>query len=163
MRRIAREVGCSPMTLYKYYNSKVDILHTLWANVFEDMFDRLDALALLGGSPPRQLTLLASGYVAYWLDNTEHYRLVFMTEGITQPDVNIFVATPVTASRYKVLMLAIINASPTELSQDELKQKLDTLICFLNGIAHNLITISGHDWPSTDHLIRAAIAGVFEE
>jgi hypothetical protein len=151
------------MTLYKYYDAKVDILHTLWANVFEAMFDKLDALALLEESPLKQLTLLASGYVAYWLDNTEHYRLVFMTEGVNQPEVNLFVANPNIATRYEVLALAIINASSKELSKDELKQKLDTMICFLNGIAHNLITISGHDWPSKDHLIGAAIACVVEK
>ena len=163
MRRVAREIGCSPMTLYKYYDAKVDILHTLWSNIFEALFSKLNALELKDNSPRQQLALLASTYVDYWLNNSEHYRLVFMTEGVNQPEVSIFVVQPDIAAHYDVFALAIINASPKQLQQDELKQKLDTIVCFLNGIAHNLITISGHDWPSREYLIEAAIRGVIDE
>ena len=163
MRRIAKEVGCSAMTLYKYYDAKIDILHTLWAGVFEEVFNGLDALEMAEESPRKQLTLLASAYVDYWLENSEHYRLVYMTEGVNQPDVSIFIENPDIVARYQVFGVAIMNASSKELTGDELRRKLDALICFLHGIAHNLITISGYDWPSTDYLIDVAIGGVIDE
>ncbi len=162
MRRIAGEVGCSPMTLYKYYDAKIDILHTLWSDVFEIIFNRLDSLELANKSPREQLVSLASTYVSYWLENPEHYRLVFMTEGVNQPDVSAFIANPKIVARYEVFLLAIVNASPDELTHDELRQKLDAMMCFVNGIAHNLITISQHDWPPLDYLIDVAMRGVVD-
>jgi len=48
IRRIASEIGCSPMTLYKYYPAKIDILRTLWADIFNDLFDKLEALPQTG-------------------------------------------------------------------------------------------------------------------
>jgi len=163
MRRIATEVGCSPMTLYKYYDAKIDILHTLWADVFNAVFDDIDALQISQASARERLTSLATAYVDYWLDHTEHYRLVFMAEGVTQPDVSLFIESPDVAARFEVFAIAIIQAVPSEISQDLLKKKLDAMICFLHGIAHNLITISGYDWPSTGYLIEVAIRGVLNK
>ncbi len=163
MRRIASEVGCSPMTLYKYYDAKIDILHTLWADVFNTVFDDLDTIHISQASARERLTLLATAYVDYWLNHTEHYRLVFMAEGVTQPDVSLFIESPDISARYEVFAVAIMQAISSEISQDLLKKKLDAMICFLHGIAHNLITISGYDWPSTDYLIEAAIGGVLNE
>lgn len=163
MRGIARDVGCSAMTLYKYYDSKVDILHTLWADIFKALFDRLDALELSQKSPREVLVLLASTYVDYWLDNTEHYRLVFMAEGVNQPDVSVFVENPEIIARYNVFLVAISNASQDELSQQQLKEKLDAIMCFLHGISHCRITVSGYSWPSVDYLINSIMHGVVDE
>ena len=163
MRRIAKEVGCSPMTLYKYYDTKIDILHTLWGDIFDAAFNKLEELNLDNMSPRAQLGLLASAYVNYWLENTEHYRLVFMTEGVNQPDVGMFIEDPDIVTRYQVFAVATINASSGELSQDEIMQKIGAMICFLHGIAHNLITISGYNWPATDYLVNAAITGILDE
>ena len=159
MRRISQEVGCSAMTLYKYYDAKIDILHTLWSNVFKAVFDKLDALPLNEKSSGEQLISLTAAYVDYWLDNSEHYRLVFMTEGVKQPDVSVFLEDPHVMLQQNLFANAITKASATALTEAELSQKLGTLICFANGIAHNLITISGHDWPAKDYLIESAIKG----
>ena len=37
MRRLAKEVGCAPMTIYAHYEGKQDILRHLWADVLADM------------------------------------------------------------------------------------------------------------------------------
>lgn len=162
MRRIAAEVGCSPMTLYKYYGSKIDILHTLWEGIFGELFDKLDSLDLNQAASHEQLILLSSGYVDYWLENTDHYRLVFMTEGVNQTDVSVFLENPNVADRYQVFAMPIAQASTAKSSDHELMQKLDALMCFLQGIAHNLITISGHSWPAGEYLVGAAVRGVLD-
>jgi len=162
MRRIAREVGCSAMTLYKYYDSKLEILYTLWEDVFESIFDRINALEISEETPRKQLILLSSAYLNYWLENTEHYRLVYMTEGIKQLDVSTFVENPRVIDHYQVFAQAIEKTSSATLSNDELVQKLNTMICFLQGIAHNHITISGYDWPSIEYLVDAAVKGVVD-
>ena len=150
------------MTLYKYYDAKIDILYTLWEGVFELVFNRMDDIFLERQSARRQLILLSSAYVDYWLEHSEHYRLVFMTEGVEQSDVGLFIQNPDIGARYEIFAIAIAKATSNALSDDELARKGDALICFLHGIAHNLITISGHSWPSTDCLIEMAVRGIID-
>lgn len=161
MRRIASDIGCSPMTLYKYYDAKIDILRTLWADVFGRVFDRLDTLETAGAAPRERLTRLANSYVDYWLNHTEHYRLVFMADGVTQPDVSIFIDNPEIIARYQIFASAIIDVTG-ELPADVLKLKLDGLICILHGITHNLITISGYDWSAAQELVDITTRGLIE-
>jgi len=157
MRRIAREIGCSPMTLYKYYDAKIDILRTLWTGVFDDLFDQLQA----DPQPPKSdLHALATGYVQYWLDHTEYYRLVFLAEGVSQPDVSIFIDNPDLVQRFSIFAEAIADACAVKPDADTLKVKLDGLLCFLNGIAHNMITISGYAWSKPDRMVDMAVEAV---
>ena len=44
MRRIAKEMDCTPMTIYGYYDGKIDILRTLWGGVFKELFTGLRAI-----------------------------------------------------------------------------------------------------------------------
>ena len=157
IRRIAGELGCSPMTLYKYYPAKIDILRTLWADVFNDLFDKLEALPQIGEN---QLHDLGKAYVRYWLNHKEYYRLVFISDGVTQSDVSTFLESPEFAQRFFIFGQAFKSSYTYELKFDELKEKLDAFICFLNGIAHNMITISGYEWSDPDKMIAMAVNAV---
>ncbi|MEZ5226686.1 MAG: TetR/AcrR family transcriptional regulator [Acidimicrobiales bacterium] len=37
MRRLAGSAGCTPMTLYKYFENKFEILQLIWADVFVEL------------------------------------------------------------------------------------------------------------------------------
>jgi AcrR family transcriptional regulator len=43
MRRLAQEAGITVMTLYKYFERKIDILRALWQTIFEELFTELEA------------------------------------------------------------------------------------------------------------------------
>ncbi len=163
MRRIAQEVGCAPMTLYQYYDSKLDILHTLWNEVFDELFGGLAELELEGREAQEQLQHLASAYVSYWVDNPDHYRLVYMTEGVSQSDVSVFIDDPDLMARYQVFAevfgIVCANAFPRAV----MAKKLDTLMCFLQGIIHNRVTISGYPWPDLGDMVGLAIHGVLNQ
>jgi len=94
--------------------------------------------------------LATNAYVGHWLAHTDHYRLVFIAEGVTQPDVSLFLDNPDVVDRFQVFANAIADANTEELPIEQVKPKLDALICFLHGIAHNLITISGYPWSSSE-------------
>lgn len=160
MRRIAGEIGCAPMTLYKYYDAKIDILRALWSDVFDEVFDRLEKSDFPETEPVQQLKALASTYVAFWLEHTDQYQLVFMAEGVTQTDVSVFIDRPEIVAQFEIFMLAIIRCHGGAIEPDQLKRKLDALICFLHGIAHNLITINGYQWTPANELIAIAVDGV---
>lgn len=158
MRRIAKEVGCTPMTLYGYYDSKIAVLRTLWGGVFDDLFAVLETIDKDAG-PQVYLRDLCLAYVGFWIDNTDSYRLVFMAEGVTQPDVSAFLGDADSLARFHLFVVAIQQLEGN-LQSDEIKVKLDFLFSVLHGIAHNTITISGYDWSSPEDQIRVAIKGM---
>lgn len=159
MRRIAAEIGCSPMTLYKYYDAKVDILRTLWGDVFAELFDRLDALPETADG---RLQTFGLTYVQYWMDHPDYYRMVFISDGVTQSDVSVFIDSPELVQRFTLFSQALLNSFEENPDPDVLKAKLDAFICFLNGIAHNLITISGYPWSDPKEMVKMAVRAVTE-
>lgn len=163
MRRIAENVGVSPMTLYKYYDAKIDVLRTLWADIFARVFHGLDELDLSGLGTAEQLLALSEAYLEYWLQNTEQYRLVFMAEGVTQSDVDLFVGNPEIVARFQVFIEALCETEPPVTLTSETKLKLDTLICCLHGIAHNQITISGYAWSEARAMLNIVISGIMKK
>lgn len=159
MRRIAKEVGCTPMALYSYCDGKFDILRMLWSGVFDTVFEKIaDVEAIESGLD--YLIAISDAYLGYWTDNPSHYRLVFMTEGVTQPDVAGFLDSQKTAEKFSVFAEAIRAASEREPDPKTLKLQLDLLICLLHGIAHNLITITGYDWSASGKLVELGVRSV---
>jgi AcrR family transcriptional regulator len=160
MRRLAQEAGLTTMTLYKYFENKIDILRTLWSEVFEELFDELDDIADKNSDPQVRLRKVALHYVNYWLDHRQHYFMIFMSKGISQTDVSSYVEDPLLLMRFALLQNCVAAALGDRISQDVKRLKSELLLCVLNGIAHNLITISGYKWASPEDLVASAIDGI---
>ena len=162
MRRLAKEASLTPMTLYKYYDSKIDILRSLWAEVFVELFDELDQIAAKESDLRVRIHSVALRYVTYWLDNPDHYFLVFMSKGISQTEVRGFVEADATLTRFDLLRDCLVRALGDRVDLPMKRLKSELLLCALNGIAHNLITISSYPWSDTEELVRTAIDGLVE-
>lgn len=160
MRRLAQEAGCTAMTLYKYYDSKFDILSALWAEMFRRLFDELDRFAASERDPTERLNAVALGYVTYWLEHREHYFIVFMSGGISRSDVSGFISGGETLARFDLLRTTLRDALGGEVDKADLELKAELLSCVLNGIAHNLITVGGYPWSDPRRLVRQAIDGL---
>lgn len=160
MRRLAREAGCTAMTLYTYFDDKIDILRALWADVFAELFDGLDATADAETRPEARLKAVALGYVSYWLEHRETYFMVFMSGGVSQADVVGFVSDGGTAARFELFRTSLDAALGGQTDPEELRLKSELLLCILNGIAHNLITISGYPWSDPERLVHRAVDGL---
>lgn len=158
MRRIANEIGCTPMTLYGYYDGKIDILRTLWGDVFKDLFNRLGTINDKTDSHV-YLQKLCAAYVNYWINNPDYYRLVFMAEGVTQPDVSVFLDDSDIVTQYDLFLIALQNLEKGE-SKGSPKAKLDFVISAMHGIAHNKITLSGYEWSSPENQIHYILKGI---
>ncbi len=162
MRRLANEAGCTVMTLYRYFDRKIDILRALWAEVFAELFDRLDKIAAGEPDPARRLHAVALGYVAFWLERREHYFLVFMSSGVSQSDVSIFVGDDSVVRRFDVIRDSLASALGSGVSEKDLTLKAELLLCALNGVAHNLITISAYPWSEPEALVREAVSAILK-
>ena len=157
LRRLASEVGCTPMAIYTYYDSKLDILRRLWAEVFDAAFSEVERVSAEPATPALRLKAMACAYVRYWLDHPDHYRLVFMSAGVSQRDVAEFVEADAIATRYAVFGTALRAC----VGRDDARMATcaEALICGLIGIAHSHITISGHPWSAADALVGVLVEG----
>ena len=157
MRRLAAAVGCSPMTLYKYYDGKIAVLQTLWEIVFRDLFTVIrDELTKLS-DPRERLRVFCQQYVGYWIAHPEHYRMVFMAEGVTQPEVSMFIDNAEVADGFQLMAQIYEAAVDRDKRGSSLKLDVDLLIGALHGIAHNQITISGVPWSEPEQMVDLLI------
>ena len=157
MRRLAKEVRCTPMSIYSYFDSKIDILRALWADVFVSLFAEVNAAQPVNASPSALLHAKCRAYVQFWLEHRDTYRIVFMSGGIDQSEVSVFVDTSPAASYYETFFEALALATDRPIS--EIIEPAQALICGLNGIAHSLITISGYPWSKPDTLVTFLVEG----
>ncbi|OAJ58401.1 TetR family transcriptional regulator [Paraburkholderia ginsengiterrae] len=75
MRELAKELGCSAMTPYRYFRDKDDILAMVRAAAFNRFATRLEAAARQ--APETDHSAVAEAYVAFALDEPHAYRLMF--------------------------------------------------------------------------------------
>ncbi len=162
MRRLAKEAGCTVMTLYRYFDRKIDLLRALWEDVFTDLFDQLDLISAKIDEPTKRLNAVALGYVEFWLERREHYFLVFMSSGVSQPDVSVFVDKDGVVERFSLFYTSLADALGPKTNASQINLKSQLLLCTLNGIAHNLITISAYPWASPKSLVQAAVNAVLK-
>ena len=162
MRKVAAEAGCTVMTLYRYFERKIDILRYLWDEIFAELFDQLTEIADGERDTDARLNAVCLAYVEYWLKHREHYFLVFMSSDVSQSDVSVFVENGRSIQRFSLLYQCLGDAIGTNINQDTLDLKAQSLLCALNGISHNLITISGFSWSEPKHLVEIAVSGVIK-
>jgi AcrR family transcriptional regulator len=151
MRNVAEAAGMSPMTLYRYFDAKVDVLRFLWADVLNALFDSLDLLAKRERNKTKRVREVSIAYVRYWIEHPDHYRMVFMSEGIPQPAVSVFVKQDDVVLRYGLFSRCLKDA--TKRGEEDVTIETELLISSLHGIAHNHVTISGHVWHQPEVLI----------
>jgi hypothetical protein len=108
------------------------------------------------------LQTLGLTYIQYWLDHPDYYRLVFISDGVTQSDVSAFIDSPELVQRFTLFSHALLESCAEEPNPEDVKVKLDAFMCFLNGIAHNLITISGHGWSDPKEMVTMVVRAVTE-
>ncbi len=156
MRRLASEAGCAPMTLYAYFPSKAAILQTLWSAVFDELFDGLERQAAAIGDAKERLRAIARAYAAYWIENPDRYRMVYMTEGVAPEEVGAFVEQSGAAQRFDLFFRTVAEADRS-LSEAAVKARTEVLVSALLGIAYNHITTSAYPWEPARALVDTLV------
>ncbi|SHK78711.1 TetR/AcrR family transcriptional regulator [Rhodothermus profundi] len=78
MRKIAREIGCSPTAIYLYFQNKDALVHTLIDEGFGLLYEELREEAARHADPVVRLEALWRRYVAFGRRNPEYYEIMFM-------------------------------------------------------------------------------------
>jgi AcrR family transcriptional regulator len=100
MRQLAAELGVSPMTAYRYFRDKDDILAAVRANSFNRFSDALESALADSRNPLEQAAAVGDAYFRFALDNAPAYKLMF---DFDQP----------TESQYPDLVRAVERAKKT--------------------------------------------------
>lgn len=162
MRRLAKEVGCAPMTIYAHFDAKINILQHLWAVVLETVFAEIRAKTDKTPNASDRLRIASQVFTQYWLQNPDHFRLVFMSSGISRPDVDSFLKNNATLSHFKyfsgLVMLALGETHTPNIA--EIKTKTDSLISALIGVAFCANTIADYPWTSPENMVDLMLKGI---
>jgi len=80
LRALAAELGCSPMTPYRYFENKEAIFETVRQASFERFADCQTRAAGQAEDPIEQLRCLARAYAKFALDEPSAYRIMFQLD-----------------------------------------------------------------------------------
>ena len=83
MRQLSAELGVSPMTPYRYFEDKDDILAAVRTNAFTRFAQALEAARAGGADAKARGEAVGEAYVRFALENPHSYKLMF---DLDQPD-----------------------------------------------------------------------------
>ncbi len=83
MRALAAELGCSPMTPYRYFRDREAIFAAARTAAYDDFSSAQRTSASAQATPAERLLALGRAYVRFALEHPHAYRLMF---GLGQPD-----------------------------------------------------------------------------
>ena len=86
MRQLAAELGVSPMTPYRYFKDKDDILAAVRASGFDRFAEALETAHASTTDPNARGAAVGDAYVRFALENPAAYRLMFDLEQPTEAD-----------------------------------------------------------------------------
>jgi len=81
MRRLAEYVGCVPSAIYKHFANKAEVFDCLIAESFAALMQASVSVKDLPGEDPiHRLKRGMRAYVAFGLENPDHYRFAFVLQ-----------------------------------------------------------------------------------
>lgn len=153
MRKIAAKAGMGTMTLYKYFPNKNAILHHLWAGFFDELFELVQSGIDTKADARSQLKQICMIYLGYWVTHKDRFRIVFLNEDRASSSDDFFINHANVAE--KMLSVAGPIMQHLSLPDDAASMMifLESLMCFVHGIALNVITISEYPWNDYEKYI----------
>ena len=77
MRQLAAELGVSPMTPYRYFRDKDDILAAVRTNGFNRFAEALETARDKAANPRAKGAAVGEAYISFALDHPHTYKLMF--------------------------------------------------------------------------------------
>lgn len=165
MRKIAALAQCSPAALYKLFPGKQQLLLYIWEEILVQLAERLEACQR-EASRLERLEAMTLAFIDFWLSRPDDYRAIFLIEDPLQAEGGgYFVESAVVQRCLGVFHEAIAEAQANGiLGAGSPTEKLSVLLCGMQGLAMNLITIPEYPWGDPARLkqatVRALLAGL---
>lgn len=136
IRRIADEVGCSQMAMYRHFPDKDALLQQLCVNLYQQFTLQLDKERL--EDPRERLRQAMRRFIKLSVKNPHHYRLAFLTQARSAQgrELRIKVANPALDYFRKNMQLTLPPGTPLSVVEERLHQ----ILACLHGMSVLLIT-----------------------
>lgn len=166
MRKIATLTQCSPASLYTLFPGKQQLLlYIWWEDVFAQLADRLET-CYRETAPATRLETMCLAFVDFWLSRPDDYRAIFLIEDpLPAEGGGHFVESPVAVRCLDLFRSAIAEAQASGvLGPGDIAGKQNVLLCGMQGVTMNLITIPEYPWGDpvvlTQTMVRGLLAGL---
>jgi AcrR family transcriptional regulator len=78
MRKIAKAVGCTPTSIYLYFDNKDTLIHALIEEGMEKLHTALEAVSAEETVPRRRFRRICRVYLDFGIGNPEYYEIMFL-------------------------------------------------------------------------------------
>jgi AcrR family transcriptional regulator len=166
IRRITREAGCSPMTFYIYFESKRDVLRSIWDRIAQDAIEScLRAIETIE-DPVARLKGCCAAHIAFWLAHPDDYLAIFLfPPGRVSPDDSYYRVRPESyagITMFSDLFSACLVDGRT--SPHDAATMGEALFGGTIGVVHLLLTLPEYPWRRDtlpDAIVTTMIDGAF--
>lgn len=153
MRKIAAKAGMGAMTLYQYFPNKNAILHHIWADFFDEIFTLVRSDIEKKEGSKKKLKQVCITYLNYWVEHKDRFRIVFLNEDRASSSDNFFINHANIAEEMLVVVAPLMQDLWGSSDYSSMIIFLESLMCFVHGIALNVITISEYPWNDCEKYI----------
>ena len=154
LRAVAREAGIDPMSVYRHFANKEELVWTVLDTEFAELARALDSTAASFSDSHDRLRARCLGYVNFGLERRGEFLVLFGTEGRPQPpdgDPGLLPGWPVFAALLDDVTRCLA-LSPTAPAADP-RSKATLLWAALHGLTVLRSSKRGFPWPPVEALV----------
>lgn len=152
MRKIARRIGYTPMSIYLHFKDKDDLLDCVCERAFADLYRRHERVDAETDDATERLKGGMRTFIDFALQNPSYYRAIFIRRGEVLPRRDLIRRRTVALKREQVAAFLGVGAS-----SEEIEVVTQVVIAAENGVA-TLLTANSKLDPKK--MIEAVIATV---
>jgi AcrR family transcriptional regulator len=148
MREIAKKVGYSPTALYLHFEDRDAILQAICDTDFLALATAMQAI-MQEPDLTKRINLLAHGYAQFALSHPNHYRLMFMTPRVCDPEASVLEKENPEQDAYAQLKVVVKEAFDARCFRAELTDAeliAQTLWAGIHGVCSLQIALASDAW-----------------
>lgn len=163
MRKISQRAGMGTMTLYKYFPNKTAILHHIWGIFFDELFSLIKEEIEEGRSPKQKIRQACLCYIRYWVEHKDRFHIVFLNEDRAESSDDFFINHANILGQFLQLAGPLILEVVPSGDHEQMMLLLESAICYVHGIALNVITISEYPWNHYENYVDVFLNAVLPD
>ncbi|MET0294750.1 MAG: TetR/AcrR family transcriptional regulator [Phenylobacterium sp.] len=146
MRQLAVELGVSPMTPYRYFKDKDDILAAVRTNGFNRLGDAMEAAYVSSAEPVERGRRIREAYLDFAFANPQTYKLMF---DFNQPNAKDYPELVSAALRSREVLNRHVEAMAGNTALNGDPEQISTMVwAATHGIV--VLALAGNLMPDTD-------------
>jgi AcrR family transcriptional regulator len=162
LRKIARQVGCTPMAIYCHFEDKADILDSICEETFTHFATTGDRLDRAGLAPRARLRAGLRNYIEFGLAHPHHYQLTFMTSSRALESRREKIGHRAFDRLRNQVAACLAEGGSWDGSPEAVDVASQLLWASVHGLVSLLIVRPDFPWAERERLIREAVDGAVD-